>query len=94
MANNFFNKIERNVSADETTPTTVYAPAVSTKTIVIELDVSNRSTSSQTISVILDDYSARGANKTSTAAAIANGISTYGYIPIVATFLIFINSLL
>ena len=83
MANNFFNKIERNVSADETLPTTVYAPAVSTKTIVIELDVSNRSTSSQTISVILDDYSARGTNKVSTAAAIANGIivtATHGFI--------------
>ena len=83
MANNFFNKIERNVSADETLPTTVYAPAVSTKTIVIELDVANRSTSSQTISVILDDYSGRGANKVSTAAAIANGIivtATHGFI--------------
>ena len=83
MANNFFNKIERNVSADETLPTTVYAPAVSTKTIVIELDVSNRSTSSQTISVILDDYSARGSNVVSTAAAIANGIivtATHGFI--------------
>ena len=82
MANNFFNKIERNVSADETLPTTVYAPAVSTKTIVIELDVANRSTSSQTISVILDDYSGRGANKVSTAAAIANGIivtATHGF---------------
>ena len=83
MANNFYNKIERNVSADETAPTTVYAPAVSTKTIVIELDVANRSTSSQTISVLLDDYSARGANKVSTAAAIANGIivtATHGFI--------------
>ena len=71
MANNFLNKIVRNVSADETVPTLVYAPATSVKTIVIELDVSNRSTSSQTISVILDDFSAKGANKASTAAAIA-----------------------
>ena len=83
MANNFFNKIERNVSADETLPTTVYAPAVSTKTIVIELDVSNRSTSSQTISVILDDYTARGSNVVSTVAAINNSIivtATHGFI--------------
>ena len=83
MANNFYNKIARNVSADETAPTTVYAPAVSTKTIVIELDVSNRSTSSQTISVLLDDYSARGSNVASTAAAIANNIivtGTHGFI--------------
>ena len=72
MANNFLNKIVRNVSADETAPTLVYAPATSVKTIVIELDVSNRSTSSQTISVILDDFSAKGSNVVSTAAAIAN----------------------
>ena len=83
MANNFFNKIERNVSADETAPTTVYAPAVSTKTIVIELDVSNRSTSSQTISVLLDDYSARGSNVVSTVAAISSNTivtATHGFI--------------
>ena len=82
MANNFFNKMVRNVSADETAPSLVYAPAASTKTIVIELDVANRSTSSQTISVILDDYSGRGADKVSTAAAIANGIivtATHGF---------------
>ncbi len=63
MANNFLNKIVRNVSADETTPSLVYAPAVSVKTIVIELDVSNRSTSSQTISVLIDDFTAKGTNK-------------------------------
>ena len=74
MANNFFNKMVRNVSADETAPSLVYAPAASTKTIVIELDVANRSTSSQTISVLIDDFSAKGANVVSTAAAIANDI--------------------
>ena len=79
MANNFFNKIERNVSADETLPTTVYAPAVSTKTIVIELDVSNRSTSSQTISVILDDFSAKGPNKASTAGATTGTLTVSGH---------------
>ena len=72
MANNFFNKMVRNVSADETAPSLVYAPAASTKTIVIELDVANRSTSSQTISVLIDDFSEKGSNKASTAAAIAN----------------------
>ena len=82
MANNFLNKIVRNVSADETAPTLVYAPATSVKTIVIELDVSNRSTSSQTISVILDDFSAKGANIASTAAAINSSTivtATHGY---------------
>ncbi len=74
MANNFFNKMVRNVSADETAPTEVYKPATGVKTIVIELDVANRSTSSQTISVLIDDFSAKGANVVSTAAAIANDI--------------------
>ena len=74
MANNFFNKTNRNVSADHTLPTYVYSVPVSKKTIVIELDVANRSTSSQTISVLIDDFSAKGANVVSTAAAIANDI--------------------
>ena len=72
MANNFFNKMVRNVSADETAPSLVYAPVAATKTIVIELDVANRSTSSQTISVLIDDFSEKGANVASTAASIAN----------------------
>ena len=72
MANNFLNKISRNVSADLTAPTVVYAPAVAKKTIVIELDVANSSTAAQTISVLIDDYSARGANVISTAATISS----------------------
>ncbi len=82
MANNFLNKIVRNVSADETTPSLVYAPAVSVKTIVIELDVSNRSTSSQTISVLIDDFTAKGTNKACTAAAIGTNTivtATHGF---------------
>ena len=72
MANNFFNKITRNVSADHTLPTYLYSVPTSKKTIVIELDVANRSTSSQSISVMIDDYSAKGANIASTAASISN----------------------
>ena len=82
MANNFFNKITRNVSADHTVPSYLYTVPVSKKTIVIELDVANRSTSSQTISVVIDDFSAKGTDKASTAAAIANGIivtATHGF---------------
>jgi len=82
MANNFFNKMVRNVSADETAPSLVYAPVAATKTIVIELDVANRSTSSQTISVLIDDFSAKGANIASTAAAINSSTivtATHGY---------------
>ena len=83
MANNFFNKIARNISADLTAPSVVYAPATGVKTIVIELDVANSSTAAQTISVLIDDYSARGSNVVSTIAAIANNIivtATHGFI--------------
>ena len=79
MANNFFNKMVRNVSADETAPSLVYAPAASTKTIVIELDVANRSTSSQTISVLIEDFSEKGPNKASTAGATTGTITVSGH---------------
>ena len=72
MANNFFNKTNRNVSADHTLPTYVYSVPTSKKTIVIELDVANRSTASQTISVLIDDFTAKGSNIASTAASISN----------------------
>ena len=82
MANNFFNKIVRNVSADHTVPSYLYSVPTSKKTIVIELDVANRSTSSQTISVLIDDYTAKGTNKASTAAAISGNTivtATHGF---------------
>ena len=72
MANNFFNKTNRNVSADHTLPTYVYTVPTSKKTIVIELDVANRSTASQTISVLIDDFTAKGANRICTARSIAS----------------------
>jgi hypothetical protein len=78
MANNFNNKIARNVSADQTLPTYLYSVPTSKKTIVIELDVSNRSTSSQTISVLIDDFTAKGANVASTAATISTNIIVTG----------------
>ena len=70
MANNFFNKIVRNVSADGNAPTAVYTVPASKKTIVIELDVSNRSTASQTISVEVEDFSQKGS-----AVTLSNGTS-------------------
>ena len=76
MANNFFNKIVRNVSADHTVPSYLYSVPTSKKTIVIELDVANRSTSSQTISVVIDDFTAKGADKACTAASIAANSNT------------------
>ena len=74
MANNFYNKIAQNVSADHNVPTWLYSVPTSKKTIVIELDVANRSSSSQTISVVIDDYTAKGANVVSTAATISSNI--------------------
>lgn len=70
MANNFFNKIVKNVSADSTAPSEVYAVPASKKTIVIELDVANRSTSSQTIDVEIEDFSEKGS-----AVTLSNGTS-------------------
>ncbi len=60
MANNFYNKIVKNVSADAIAPSAVYTVPASKKTIVIELDVANRSTSSQTISVEIEDFTQKG----------------------------------
>ena len=82
MANNFFNKTNRNVSADHTLPTYVYTVPASKKTIVIELDVANRSTSSQTISVMIDDFTAKGANRVCTVASISSNqivTATHGF---------------
>ena len=73
MANNFFNKIVRYVSADGNAPTAVYTVPASKKTIVIELDVSNRSTASQTISVEVEDFSQKGS-----AVTLTNGTSVSG----------------
>ena len=70
MANNFFNKIVKNVSADSNAPSAVYSVPSAKKTIVIELDVANRSTSSQTIDVEIEDFSAKGS-----AVTLSNGTS-------------------
>ena len=70
MANNFFNKIVKNVSADSNAPSAVYSVPSAKKTIVIELDVANRSTSSQTIDVEIEDFSAKGS-----AVTLTNGTS-------------------
>ena len=85
MANNFFNKIARNISADLTAPSVVYAPATGVKTIVIELDVANSSTAGQTISVLIDDFSAKGsavamANATAVTSNVITAASAHGRI--------------
>jgi hypothetical protein len=58
MANNFFNAIRTNVSADSTLPTAVYTVPSTKKAILIELDVSNKSTAGVTVTVQMEDASA------------------------------------
>ena len=57
MANNFYNAVRRNVSADSTLPTQVYAAPNSKKSILIELDVANKSSSGVTVTVCMCDES-------------------------------------
>ena len=57
MANNFFNAVRRNVSADTTLPTEVYKAPDTKKAILIELDVANKSSSGVTVTVCMCDES-------------------------------------
>ena len=57
MANNFYNAVRRNVSADSTLPTQVYAAPNQKKLILIELDVANKSSSGVTVTVCMCDES-------------------------------------
>ena len=73
MANNFFNAIKTNISADSTLPTAVYTTPASKKSILIELDVANKSTAGVTVTVQICDASANlgGTGNAYTASAIA-----------------------
>ena len=57
MANNFKNAVLRNISADSNLPTTIYSTPNSKKSIAIELDCSNKSSSGVTVTVQLEDES-------------------------------------
>ena len=57
MANNFFNAIKTNVSADSGLPTAVYTTPATKKSILIELDVANKSSAGVTVSVCMCDAS-------------------------------------
>ena len=74
MANNFFNAVKPNISANASAPTTVYTPS-GIKAIAIELDAANKSTAGVTITVSIEDNSA---NASATAASLvgATGIFT------------------
>ena len=72
MANNFFNAIQTNVSADSGLPTAVYTTPVSKKSILIELDVANKSSSGVTVTVQVCDASQNtGTGNTRTVNAVA-----------------------
>ena len=57
MANNFYNAVRRNVSNDSTLPTEVYKVPDTKKSILIELDVANKSSSGVTVTVCMCDES-------------------------------------
>jgi len=57
MANNFYNAVRRNVSADSTLPTEVYKVPDTKKAILIELDVANKSSSGVIVTVSMCDAS-------------------------------------
>ena len=57
MANNFYNAVRRNVSADSTLPTEVYKVPDTKKAILIELDVANKSSAGVTVTVQMLDES-------------------------------------
>ena len=72
MANNFFNAIQTNVSADSGLPTAVYTTPNGLKSILIELDVANKSSSGVTVTVQICDASANtGTGNTRTVNAVA-----------------------
>ena len=57
MANNFKNAVIRNISADSNLPTTIYSTPNSKKSIAIELDCSNKSSTGVTVTVQMEDES-------------------------------------
>ena len=57
MANNFYNAVRRNISADSNLPTTIYTVPNQKKSIAIELDCSNKSSAGVTVTVQLEDES-------------------------------------
>ena len=73
MANNFFNAVKPNISANASAPTTVYTPS-GIKAIAIELDAANKSTAGVTITVSIEDNSA---NASATAASLAGATGIF-----------------
>ena len=82
MANNFYNAVRRNVSADTTLPTQVYAAPNQKKSILIELDVANKSSSGVTVTVCMCDesqnqtYDTAGTTTNANASTVSSGATT------------------
>ena len=75
MANNFFNAVKPNISANASAPTTVYTPS-GIKAIAIELDAANKSTAGVTITVSIEDNSTNASATAATVSSAANGTFT------------------
>ena len=75
MANNFYNAVVRNLSADSTLPTAVYTTPNGLKSILIELDVSNKSTAGVTVTVQLEDESLNESGGDAHTVTVATGVT-------------------
>ena len=75
MANNFKNAVRRNISADSTLPTEIYAAPNSKKSIAIEIDVSNKSSAGVTVTVQLEDESQNEAGGDAHTVTVTTGVS-------------------
>ena len=75
MANNFYNAVRRNVSNDSTLPTEVYKVPDTKKAILIELDVSNKSSAGITVTVQLEDESQNESGGNAHTVTVATGVT-------------------
>ena len=75
MANNFKNAVIRNISADSNLPTTIYSTPNSKKSIAIELDCSNKSSSGVTVTVQLEDESQNESGGDAHTLTVTTGVS-------------------
>ena len=91
MANNFFNAIQTNVSADSGLPTAVYTTPASKKSILIELDVANKSSSGVTVTVQVCDASANTGPSGNTRNVNAVATNTTGTLTTVSAHGLLVN---
>ena len=75
MANNYYNAVVRNISADSGLPTAVYTTPNSVKAILIELDVANKSSSGVTVTVQLEDESQNESGGNAHTVTVATGVT-------------------